>query len=116
MISSPAFPPPPRPPSTAPAILANPGLGGNGVILGSVDPRPAAGSLAFTNPNKVQMGDPFFDAVTYTGAFGNDELGLQVVQPLAVGPHEAPAPRAARHCQPPGNPRQPGQDLPPGLL
>lgn len=48
---------------------ANPGLGGTGVTIGSVDPRPTVGGPAFTIPKGV-LGDPFFDVTSYSGAFG----------------------------------------------
>lgn len=50
-------------------IYANPGLHGTGWLYDSVDVRPAPGGPAYTVTH-YQMNDPFFDAVTYAGAFG----------------------------------------------
>lgn len=52
-------------------VYGDPALLGVGVQRNSVDPRPAPGGLAFTTPH-YQMGDPFFDNVTYAGAFGSE--------------------------------------------
>lgn len=53
-------------------VYANPGLiampSGSSWTANSIDPRPKVGSVAVTTPH-YQMGDAFFDSVTYAGAF-----------------------------------------------
>ena len=67
--------------------FANPLLNSVGQTLNSVDPRPAPTSPAVTGTH-YQMGDPFFDNVTYAGAFSPSENwmnGWTAISQMGIG-------------------------------
>ena len=68
-------------------VYANPGLISVGQTHGSLDPRPAVGGPAVTTTH-YQMGDPFFDNVTYAGAFSptdNWTQGWTAISQMGIG-------------------------------